>query len=420
MQSFDSAPEFDGFSRVVILVSDEVEYSAGNNSGRTLTLTNPWGTQDMANRILSRIRGFQYQPYTANKAILDPAAELGDAVTANNTHGGIYTRRETFGPLMRSTVSAPEDEEIDHEYQYVSKQDRVIKRNMRELTAELKVQAGLISAEVTDRKSAIEQAYAALTIQADRITQEVTARENDVNSLSAALNTQADKIEAKVSKNGGRTSSFGWTLTDSDWTIQANGSNILRATKSGLEVTGKITATSGRIGGFDILSDYLSYNSQTWGGTNTYGAYLGVNGIQLGQNFRVDMAGNLVAYSGTFLGTVSAGKIAFGEEYGSLSGEALAAGSVTGGWYGAISEGTIDTYNTSWGINTSLGYANFANDVLTGIDSAERIIVGDLDAGSASVSELIVNGAYVAWKEMTIATPGGGSAKIKYLGRKNE
>ena len=49
MVSFDKAEQFDGFSKVVIIVSDEIEYSAGTDTGRTLTLNCPWGTQEIAN-----------------------------------------------------------------------------------------------------------------------------------------------------------------------------------------------------------------------------------------------------------------------------------------------------------------------------------------------------------------------------------
>ena len=400
MRSFYSAPQFDGFSKVIIQVSDEVEYFAGNASGRTLTVVNPWGTQAMADRMLSRIRGFQYQPFTASEARLDPAAELGDAVTANNVHGGIYTRREEFGPLMSATVSAPEDEEINHEYQYVSKQDRVIKRNMRELTAELKVQAGMISAEVADRKSAIEQAYAALRLQADRITQEVTDRKNDVSSLTGTLITQANKIEAKVSKAGGNPSSFGWTLTDSGWAIKANGSTVLQATKDGLEVKGKITATSGTIGGFTINSNDISYNNQEWGGTNTTGIYVGINGIQLGNRFRVDNMGNLYAYSGTFEGYVNAGSIRYGDNYGTFDGGGISYSSLSGS---RLKEYTIDTSRISSGISSSLGKAASAYSVTHGGTQASTLSGATVYAGTLRVSsKLYLDGTQLYLKSTTI------------------
>lgn len=409
MRSFDSSPQFDGFSKVVIQVSDEVEYSAGNDSGRVMTLVNPWGNQAMADRLLARIKGFQYQPFTATGARLDPSAELGDAVTANNVHGGIYTRKEVFGSTMTSTISAPEDEELDHEYQYVSKQDRLIKRNMRELTAELKVQAGLIAAEVAERKSDIEQAYAALSIQADRITQEVTARQNDVQTLTASLIAQAGLIEAKVSKTGGVSSSFGWALTDSDWTIKANGATVLRATKSGLEISGKITANEGKVGGFDIRANYLSYNNQTWGGTNNTGIYIGSSGIQLGQNFKVDNNGHLTAASGTFTGNVNAGNVQYGGSAGYLSGAGVASHSINSE---QLQYNSVGPSYVSGGIRQSLGYADYAYGAFMGWNEVGDIRTRDLRvAGTCTI-----HGHDLHLYSQAIVTPSGQGKTIYYWG----
>lgn len=345
ISSFKSSPQFDGYTKVIIIVSEDVEYSAGTDTGRTLTVNNPWGTQEMAENILNKIRGYKYQPFTAKDAILDPAAELGDGISVNSVYSGIFTREISFNSMCRATVSAPTEEEIDHEYPYVPKQERKVSRSLRQLTSELLVQAGLISAEVTERKTETEQLFAQLSLQ-------------------------AGEISAKVSKTAGDFSSFGWVLDDSSWTIKANGTDILKATKNGLEVFGKVTATSGKIGGFDIASNYLSYNNQTWGGTNSTGIYIGPNGIQLGKNFKVDAAGNLTAASGMFTGSVRAGSIQYGGDYGTLHANALTGHSITGS---QIGYGAISTAYTSGGINTSLGYADFANGVFNGWNRASSI-----------------------------------------------
>lgn len=346
MRRFDSSPQFDGFSKVIIIVSDTVEYSAGDDTGRTLRLNNPWGTPQMAKDILQSVRGYQYQPYTAEDAIIDPAAELGDGVTANNIYGGIFTQKIRFGSLLTATVAAPEDEEINHEYPYKSKPNKEITREAKMLRAELKVQADRITAEVSERKSAVEQ-------------------------LTAQLQIQAGLIEAKVSKTGGNASSFGWTLDESSWTIKSNGRDVLKATQSGLEIYGKITATSGKIGGFDIQSSYLSYNNQGWGGTNSTGIYIGTSGIQLGKNFKVDNSGNLTAASGTFSGSVYAGNIQYGGSAGYLSGGGISSGSISGN---RLVGGTITTAYTSSGINSSLGSADYAYGAVNGWNN---LSVGD-------------------------------------------
>lgn len=378
MRSFRSSPEFDGFSKVTIIVSDEIEYSAGTDSGRTLRLNNPWGTPEMAKNILETVRGFQYQPYTAEGAFLDPAVELGDGITANNVYGGVYTQRLKFGSKLTATVAAPEDEEINHEYPYKSKPNKEITREAKMLRASLAIEADRITTEVRNRENAISEVYSAITIQANRITQEVTDRTKADSSLSATIDVQAKKIETKVSKTGGNASSFGWTLTDSDWTIKGNGRDILKATRAGLEVYGKITATTGSIGGFDILSNYLSYNNQTWGGTNTTGIYLGISGIQMGRDFKVDSTGNLTARSGTFNGTIYAENISYGDYSGGyLNGGAIAGGSLYGD---RLVANTITTDYTDTGINGSLGRADAAYNVVNGYSKFSTLIGSTLSA----------------------------------------
>lgn len=384
MRSFRTSPQFDGFSKVVIIVSDEIEYTAGTDSGRTLRLTCPWGTPEMAQNILESVRGFQYQPYTAEGAMIDPAAELGDGVTANNVYGGIYTKKIKFGSLLTATVAAPEDEEINHEYPYKSKPNKEITREAKMLRASLAVEAARITAEVAERKSAVE-------------------------TLTAMLEVQSGKIEAKVSKTGGDPSSFGWTLTDSDWTISGDGREILKATKDGLDVYGKITATGGEIGGFYIARDHLSYNNQTWGGTNTIGIYLGPSGFQLGKNFKVDNSGNLTAASGTFTGTVHAGNIAYGEKEGYFSGGGISSGTISGS---RLVANTVSTAYTSKGINSSLANGDWAANCFKGVTD----YTAEIKIGKVSCKSLYVGGFGFSKKSTTIKDYNGNNITIAYWG----
>ena len=326
---------FDGYTKVVISVSDDVEYSAGTDTGRTMTLVCPWGTQAMAENLLSRVRGFQYQPFAASGAHIDPSVELGDGVTVGKVYSGVFTKDVSHGPLYTADVSAPGGEKINYQYEYKSPQERKVERQNKEIRA-------------------------SLSIQADRITQEVTERQAQAEEFRATFEVQSQQIAAKVSQTGGSSQSFAWELLADHSSYISNGTEVFRVDRSGAQVNGIIRATGGKIGGFDILSNYLSYNGQTWGGTNTTGAYIGISGIQLGKNFKVDMQGNLYAYSGTFEGNVNAGNIQFGGNAGYLSGSGLASHSVYGS---QIGYNTISTAYTTSGVNTSLGYANFANDV---------------------------------------------------------
>lgn len=340
------------YSRVTLKVADGVEYTAGTDSGKELISENPFGTQKMANDMLARINGYSYQTYTATGAILDPAAEIGDAVQVKGTYGGIYSVSKSYGKMIRADISAPGSEEIDESVPYKSHETRKVERQFIETRAQLKIQADQISAEVSAR---IEQG----------------------NELTAQLKIQSGQISARVTKTGGSSASFGWELLNDSWTVKANNTTVFQITKSGAEVRGKITALSGKIGGFDIEADYLSYNNQVWGGTNSRGMYVGIKGIQCGPaatGIQLTPTGYLYAENGYFRGSVDAGSINYGGSAGYLNGSGLESHSVYGS---EIGYNTISTAYTSGGINTSLGYADFANGVFGGWNTAANLKTGD-------------------------------------------
>ena len=383
VSSLEKQDVFDGYTKVVISVSDDVEYSAGTDTGRTMTLVCPWGTQAMAEKLLSRVRGFQYQPFTASGAHLDPSVELGDGVTVGKVYSGVFTKDVSHGPLYTADVSAPGGEKINYQYEYRSPQDRKIERQNKEIRA-------------------------SLSIQADRITQEVTERQAQAEEFRATFEVQSQQISAKVSQTGGSSQSFAWELVADHSSFISNGTEVFRVDSSGAQVNGVIRATSGKIGGFDIQSNYLSYNGQTWGGTNTTGAYIGQLGIQLGKNFKVDMQGNLTAASGTFTGNVYAGNIQYGGNYGTLPGSALTSHSVYGN---QIGYSTISTAYTNGGINTSLGYADYANGVFGGWNTANYTKAHNLFVDK----EMTLRDSIIGKKTLMVATPNGGTETIRYL-----
>lgn len=405
VRSLDIAPELMGYSGVVIFAGQDedgnnIEYRAGDQTGTVLEITNEWGSQAQADAIYRKIRGYKYKPYRATGSQLDPSSEIGDAVTVNDTYGGVFAKVSTYGKHISTDIEAPSNDEIEHEFQIQYPTNRQYERFTRSARASLSITASKIAAEVSDRKSAVTELKSSLNIQAgqinaevsarekdvselrasvkvntDKISAEISARTKDVSDLRASLNIQAGQISAKVSKSGGSSASFAWDMQPEYMSFVSNGSEVLRLDKTGAEIKGIVRATGGKIGGFDIQANYLSYNGQTWGGTNTIGAYIGQSGIQLGNNFKVDMQGNLSASSGTFSGNVYAGNIQHGGSAGYMSGGGISAGSIYGD---RLAENTITTAYTSSGINSSLGYADFANGVFNGWNKAPYLYVGYL------------------------------------------
>lgn len=376
VRSLDIAPELLGYSGVLIFAGQDddgnnIEYRAGDQAGTVLEIINEWGSQEQADAIYQKIKGFKYQPYKASGTRIDPSSEIGDAITVSDIYGGVFSKATTYGRSIASDLEAPSKEEVEHEFQIQSPTNRQYERFTRSVRASLSITASQIAAEVEDRKA-------------------------EDNLLRATLNIQAQEIEARVTKEGGDSSSdFWWKLLATGWDIGTGRKTVLSVKSTGAYVDGEIRASSGKIGNWDINSNGLSYNGQTWDGTNTTGAYIGQSGIQLGKNFKVDMSGNLYASSGTFSGNVYAGNIQYGGSAGYMSGGGISSGSIYG--Y-KMAANTISTAYTSSGINASLGYADFANGVFNGWNNANYCKVSSLIATTMESSFLKYKSHPVIWK----------------------
>ena len=162
----ETSPQFEPISKIILLVDSENYYEAGNDTGRTLEITCPYGTQAMANNLLSSLGGYAYQPATATDALIDPAAELGDAVTV----GGVYTvlaqMDTTFDSLMTADIGAPGQEEIESEYPYVSQQQSETDRKIAQTYSEI----NKTSEEIGLRVQGVENQYAELKVTVDGVT----------------------------------------------------------------------------------------------------------------------------------------------------------------------------------------------------------------------------------------------------------
>lgn len=390
VRSLDIAPELTGYSGVIIYAGQDddgnnIEYLAGDQTGTVLEITNEWGSQAQADAIYSKICGYKYQPYKAGGTRIDPSAEIGDAVTVSDVYGGVFSRATTYGRHIISNLEAPSKEEAEHEFQIQSPSNRQYERFTRTVRASLSITAAKIAAEVEDR-----------------ITEN--------NILRATLSQQADMIEAKVSKEGGDPASFSWKLLSTMFSVSGKNEEKFRVDEDGAFVNGIIRATGGKIGGFDIQANYLSYNGQTWGGTNSTGIYAGPSGIQCGPaetGVRITSSGNLYAENGYFRGSVNAGNIQYGGNAGYLSGSGLASHSVYGS---QIGYNTISTSYTSGGINTSLGYADFANGVFNGWNRARQIACDQL-----SSSEILLGGKKLGMSTINYVDYNGKSHSINVV-----
>ena len=117
-------------SKVRVFWDEENAFEAGDDSGYVVDLFCPWGTKEMAEEILAAGLGYQYKAYEAADAQLPVSAELGDGISIGGIYGLFADRVLEVGPGNLSVVKAPGENEIDHEYPYLTKTEREMLRKV--------------------------------------------------------------------------------------------------------------------------------------------------------------------------------------------------------------------------------------------------------------------------------------------------
>lgn len=162
------------------------------------------------------------------------------------------------------------------------------------------------------------------------------------------------------------------------------------------EFSGKITASSGHIGGtngFVIEAGKLYSGMETFD-SNSAGVYLGTDGIALGGGkFTVDKNGNITATSGTFSGTIESAT-------GHIGGWTISSNSLTGrdGWvsinpdqlkygnnFNVDSDGNLTATNATISGEVNATTGTFNNGTFNNVD-IESGQIGGLSIASGTIS----------------------------------
>ena len=171
---------------------------AGTDSGKTLTAQNPDGTNEMAQAILSKVSGYTHIGYEGQNAMIDPAAEIGDAVTVIGHYVPIISTDSTFDSLLAVNISAPDADELDDEYPYKSKTQRQIERNMavtRSLITKSAEEINLEIQGIDGRVSSLQLTLDGVTITGSDGVTRIKGGMIEANSVTAE---QIDATNLKV------------------------------------------------------------------------------------------------------------------------------------------------------------------------------------------------------------------------------
>lgn len=368
MAQLDTSPPLEAVSKVVLMVDADNAYVAGSDSGRTVEVTCPYGTQAMADNILAALQSYTYTPAQAQDALLDPAAELGDGLTM----GGIYTvlaQTDTqWDALMASDAGAPGQAEQESEYSYQSPLVGQLRYQLAETRSLISKTANEIRLEVSNEIQGLSSSF---TVQLNAITSRVNGLDGQYTELKVTLD--------------------GVTVTDASGTTLIKGSSIQTSTLyvDAAHITGTLTADQVNLSGSITFGD-LSSSVRN----DINDAYSMAEDAQTTANDTADTVGGWTYRGTTYIdgtklmtGTVTASTLEGGEIY-LLDGAGNRAGSFTLEGASSYSGQAVSIDSGAIALEAQYGAVYLSGGGGAFIDINTRISCGDditpSRAGSAS------------------------------------
>lgn len=261
LTKFENGGKTRPISRVTLNVDDETVLTAGDDTGLELTADCPHATQEMVDAILASVRGYRYQMYKANAINIDPAAELGDGITANGVYS-VISRLDDDGSGYPD-ASAPGEEEMEDEFPTSGPLTQAFNRKI----ASAKSQILKLADEIRLVVEYVGNVRAELSLKVGR---------NENNQIVSMLNASADQINIKGNR---------FVLDSTNFKVTADGT---------------LTVSKG-------VFDQITISGSIFGGSlkEATGSLDGVTGSYLGSiNSGGTFSGGLSSVTGSYRGSV--------------------------------------------------------------------------------------------------------------------
>lgn len=279
-------------SRVNLSVDSDHIYTSGDDTGRTLEVSCPWGSQAMADSILAKVSGIDYQPYEASDALLDQAAEIGDGITLGGVYSVLAQSSISLDKQCAANISAPYNDEIDDEYPYKTPEKRkserqlayarsLITKTAEEIKLEVSKELDGLSSSIDIKLGSITSTVQGLNGRVATVEQTASGLTSTVQGLSGSVSTLEQKVDSfTLSVSNGTSSStiklMAGTTEVSSQTIKFTGNVIFasdltdgKTTISGDNIlTGEISAEYLKLGG--TMNVYSSLTDTSASGSLGY------------------------------------------------------------------------------------------------------------------------------------------------------
>ena len=227
----------------------EVVGFAGNENGKVIEAVIPDGSNAMAQSILSKLEGYIYRPYNGTNALIDPAAEMGDALSVGGIYSPLIKADITFDSLYTADISAPDTDEIDDEYPYETEQQR-IERKLAGAYSLITKTDSEIRLYVADE---IQGISSELTLTASSLQSEISSLDGNVSTLTQTVNS----FSSRISNAEGDISAIEQTINSISLTVSSNGERIgitIDGSTQYVSLTGYVTFSSLENSGETIIN----------------------------------------------------------------------------------------------------------------------------------------------------------------------
>lgn len=235
--SFERKGESQAISKITLVVDEENFYSAGDDTGYELTADCPWATQAMADALLTAMRGRTITAYAAGSALLDISAELGDGITVNGIYSEIGKMDIACDLMDTADVSSDVAGDVEQEYATVGSLTQTVNR-VRKSVTELIVEAGQITAHITDVQNELESQ---ITLTAESLTSQITDTKNGLESqlqqtatsLTSTITDTKNDLESQIQQTSSSLTSQIRDAEDNISSIEQKVDNITLSVDNG-------------------------------------------------------------------------------------------------------------------------------------------------------------------------------------------
>lgn len=196
--SFSDLGKSEAISGIELLIDSTNMFVAGDYTGYVLSIDCPYGTQQMANDLLTKASGYTYQGYSAAQAVLPPEAELGDTVSVCDITGIIAKKTFKFTPGLTMDIEAPRELEVQHEYQYTSSAQRKIEKQITKTQSSITKTADEISFKietVTENVNEAQKTADGAATEASKASKAATELKTSLNSIEMSFTSLSNKQE---------------------------------------------------------------------------------------------------------------------------------------------------------------------------------------------------------------------------------